>query len=269
LGDEVFGLGSPVSPVPDESGLQQYALLDAECSAKIPTGYDFDQMATIPVNAATSFSALFNEQGFGFPMPGFKKAEWDPKSETILVIGGGSNVGKMAIQYGKLIGLGKILTIASATNTSALKELGATYVIDRHQTPSEIQAQITEIVGSEGLSKIYDCVSWEHDMALSLLSPDKPGILLGLHPVDEAKKAIAERKLNVKATLILGISSFMQPLTKAFWESLPNWVANGDLAIGKYKVIEGFNLPAIEEGLDMYIDGKPVTPVVVHPWGTA
>ncbi|KAL5318015.1 hypothetical protein ACEPPN_015119 [Leptodophora sp. 'Broadleaf-Isolate-01'] len=270
LGDEVFGLGSPISPAPDECGLQQYALLDADCSAKIPPGYDFDQMASIPVNATTSFVALFNEKGFGFPIPGSKKeAEWDPKSETILVIGGGSNVGKIALQFGKLIGLGKILTIASASNTSALKELGATHVIDRHQTSLEIQAQIKDIVGSEGLSKIYDCVSWEHNMALSLFSPDKPGILLGLHVVDEAKKTIAERKLNVKATMMLGISSFMQPHTKAFWDSLPSWVANGDLVIGKYKAIEGFNLSAIEEGLDLYRDGNPVTPVVVHPWGTA
>ncbi|KAF7958696.1 hypothetical protein EAE96_002230 [Botrytis aclada] len=266
VGDDVFGLGSPVSPVPDESGLQQYALLDAECSAKIPTGYDFDQMASIPVNATTSAAAIFNEKGFGFPMPGSKKAEdWDPKSETILVIGGGSNVGKIAIQYGKLLGLGKILTVASASNTSALKELGATHVIDRHQTSSEIQAQIKDIVGSEGLSKIYDCVSWEHEMALALLSPDKPGILLGLHPVDEAKKIIAEKKLNVKATLILGITSFLQPLTKPFWELLPSLVANGNLVIGKYKAIEGFNLAAIEEALDSYRDGSPVTPAVVHP----
>jgi NADPH2:quinone reductase len=246
--------------------LQQYALLDAECTARIPAGYNHDQMASLPVNATTSFSAFFNEKGFGFPMPGSKgKAEWDPKSETILIIGGGSNVGKMAIQYGKLIGLGKILTIASATKSAALKELGATHVIDRHQSVPTIQAQITEILGSESLSKIYDCVSWEHDMALSLLFPDRPGILLALHPVDEVKKTIAERKLNVEATLIIGLSSFMQPLTKPFWESLPNWVANGHLATGNYKVIEGFNLPAIEEGLDSYRDGSSVTPVVVNP----
>jgi len=57
----------------------------------------------------------------------------------------------------------------------------------------------------------------------------------------------------------------MEPLTQTFWEFLPHWIEQGKLAVSKYNVVEGLDLKLIEEGLDLYKDGKPVTPVVVRP----
>ncbi|KAL5314095.1 hypothetical protein ACEPPN_018519 [Leptodophora sp. 'Broadleaf-Isolate-01'] len=267
VGDRVFGLGNPASLTPDFSGLQEYALLEAEASAKIPNGFSFDQAATFPVNVITSIGALFHPLGFGFPAPFHESDKTDEKDTSILIIGGGSNVGKYGIQLARLAGIGKIITIASAANEGLLKELGATHVVDRHASEFEIASQIQSIVGEDGLDKIYDCVSWDYTFPIGLLSTKTPGALLVLHPSQEAEKFVKEKGLDVRVQFIVGTSEFLQPLTKQVWECLPGWIEEGKLAVANYKTIEGFNLKVIEESLDSYRDGKPVTPVVVHPWG--
>ncbi|KAG4434227.1 hypothetical protein IFR05_010297 [Cadophora sp. M221] len=267
IGDRVFGLGNPASPTPEFSGLQEYSLLEAQASAKIPDGFSFDQAATFPVNVITSMGALFHPLGFDFSAPFHESDKVSEKDKSILIIGGGSNVGKYSIQLAKLAGIGKIVTIASVANKRLLKALGATYVVDRHNSESDIASQIQDIVGVDGLDKIYDCVSWDHSFPISLLSTKKPGTLLVLHPSEEAERFVKEKGLDVRVQFIVGTSEFLQPLTKRVWECLPGWIEEGKLAVANYKTIEGFNLKAIEEGLDSYRDGKPVTPVVVHPWG--
>jgi NADPH:quinone reductase len=171
IGDAIFGLGNPFYPTPDMSGLQEYALLDISASAKIPAGFTPEQVVTFPVNAVTSFEALFHPtNGFGFPAPfaptagqGFAYA-----TQNILVIGGGSNVGKLGIQFAKLVGVGRIISIASRKNEAGLKALGATHVVDRHQEPAKVVKAVHTITGSEGVTHVYDCVSWEYSLALSL-----------------------------------------------------------------------------------------------------
>jgi len=251
------------------SGLQQYALLNAEATAKIPDGFTSDDVATFPVNATTSFAALFDGKGFGFPAP-FPRSTaanegFNAKEKMILVIGGGSSVGKLAIQYAKLAGIGRVIAIASAGRTEELKKLGATHVIDRHASPAEIASQIKEITGEDGVENIYDCVSWDYTMSISLLPATKPSTLLTLHPAEEGQKQAKEMKPNARVQFILGTSDFIQPATKQFWEALPVWVNEGSLAVGKYRVIEGLDLKSIEKGLDSYRDGSAVTPVIVHP----
>jgi NADPH2:quinone reductase len=263
-GDDVFGLGKPGNPTPDMSGLQEYALLDAESSAKIPVGFSLDEMVTFPVNAVTSYNALFHEKGFGFPAPiNTKSAPLSP--ETIVIIGGGSNVGKFGIQFAKMAGIGKVVTIASAANTDTLKNLGATHVIDRHAAQESIIEQVHAITGKNGATHIYDCVSWEFSVANALLPTSGKGILLVLHPVDDAEAKFKSEGLDCRVTFVVGNSEWMGSLTHKFWEFLPEWIKEKKLEVSRFKVIEGLDLKLIEEGLDSYKDGKPVIPVVVHP----
>jgi NADPH:quinone reductase len=250
------------------SGLQQYALLSTESCAKIPQGYTPDDMVTFPVNASTSFAALFDVKGFGFPAPPpfpTSKGEFDAKETTVLVIGGGSAVGKLAIQYAKLAGIGTVITIASVGRIEELKTLGATNIIDRYASPEDIRAEVKEITGQEGVEYIYDCASWDYDFAISLLSKTKKSVLLTLHPAEKAIERAKEMRPSARVQFILGSADFIQPHTKAFWEALPIWVKEGALKVGKVRVVEGLNLEGIEEGLASYRDGNAVLPVVVHP----
>jgi NADPH2:quinone reductase len=252
------------------SGLQQYALLSANAAAKVPEGFTPDDMVTFPVNATTSFAALFDAKCFGFPAPApfpqsSSTSNFNAKEKTILVIGGGSAVGKLAIQYAKIAGIGSVITTASPSRTEELKSLGATHVISRYLSASEIEAEVKGITGQEGLEYIYDCVSWDYGMAIGLLREKGKSVLLTLHPAEEAIEKAKERRPEARVVFVLGNSDFIQPNTGRFWEALPAWVKGGHLKVGKYMVVEGLDLERIQEGLKSYRDGSAVEPVVVHP----
>lgn len=251
---------------PDQSGLQEYAILPENSVAKLPSRFDYDQMVTFPVNATTSFSALFNPKGFGFPAPFQGLEQRDLRDETILIVGGGSNVGKFAIQYAALAGIGKILTLASVSGTEELKSLGATHIIDRHGSDIEIRKQISEATEGKGVDKIYDCASWDYTNSVSLLSTERHGTLLILHLPGDIQRVIDEKKLDIRVEFVLGNRAYMEEQGALFWENLPNWVKEGKLRVGKYQIIEGLdNLEKIEAGLESYSSGQAVVPVIVHP----
>jgi NADPH:quinone reductase len=271
IGDAIFGLGNPFHPTPDQSGLQEYALLDISASAKIPTGLTPEQAVTFPVNGVTSFEALFHPaHGFGFPAP-LPGAElgFDYGAQSILIVGGGSNVGKLGIQFAKMAGVGRIITVAARRNEAALKALGATHVVDRHQGLEEVVRAVHAITGVEGVTHVYDCVSWEYSLAVALVSRTKPSVVLTLHPAEGAVELVKEKELEgtVRVGFVVGHSSFLEPLTEAFWKALPGWIEAGKLAVPEYRVVEGLDLRAVEEGLDSYKDGSPVTPFVVRVAG--
>ncbi|KAH8690175.1 chaperonin 10-like protein [Talaromyces proteolyticus] len=274
IGDHVFGQGNPVYPTPDSAGLQEYAILDSEAAAKIPEGVEIDDAVSFPVNATTSFEALFHpENGFGFPLPFtdtsiFPRANKniDPATQTVVIIGGGSNVGKLAIQFANIARIGRIITVASIRNKTSLLSLGATHIIDRHDTPESIAKQIHDIVQRENITHVYDCVSWEFSLALSIVSKTDASKILTLHPAKSGVALAQEQGFDkCQVQFVAGGNEFLRPLLKPFWKYLPLWVKEGKIVIPKYRVIEGFDLELIESALDDYRDGSPVLPAVVHP----
>jgi NADPH:quinone reductase len=272
-GDQVFGQGDPLYPTPDASGLQEYAIIEADAAAKIPPGFTMDDLVTFPINATTAFEAMFHSRGFGFPTPSNdanpSPENFVPASKTIVVIGGGSNVGRLGIQFAKIAGIGRIITVASARNEAALRAMGATHIVDRHASPESIAAQIREI-SPAGVEHVFDCVSWENELslALSIVPTTQPSVVLTLHPPNEGIKLAKEKGLNdCSVRFILGTNDYLQPLTKQLWVNLPKWVEQGKIRVPKYRVIEGLDLKLVEEGLDSYRDGSPVTQFIVHPHG--
>lgn len=237
--EEVFGQGDPMYPTPNSAGLQEYAILDADAVAKVPEGVRMDDAVTFPINATTSFEALFHpENGFGFPapLPGDEKSSSpktniDPQAQTIVIIGGGSSVGRLGIQFGRLAGIGRIITVASIQNEAELRSLGATHVIDRHDTQESIAKKIHEIVAREDITHIYDCVSWDTSLSLLIVSKTKQSIILTLHPADIGT-AQEQGLEKCQIQQLFGQNDFLRPMLKPFWANLPRWIKEGKLAIG-------------------------------------
>lgn len=275
IGDKVFGQGNPVYPTPDLAGLQEYAILDAEAVARLPEGVAMDDAVIFPVNATTSFEALFHpENGFGFPalLAGegsvAKKESIDPKAQTVVIIGGGPSVGRLAIQYASLVGIGRIMTVASVRNEAHLRSLGATHVVDRHDTQESIAKKIHKIVPRDDITHIYDRVSWEFSLPLSMVSKTKKSKVLTLHPAESGAccPSPGARTRTVRSSIVTGHNDFLRPLLKLFWAIFPQWVKEGKIVVPKHRVIEGLDLEKIESALDDYRDRSPVLQVVVHPW---
>src|SRR5258708_33351101 len=121
IGDHVFtqaAFGVAGSP---QNGLQEYAVTDVPFTAKAPEGFSDDQMATIPTNIIAPLVALFEPSLLNIPAPWTDAAKnFDYAAKTLLVVGGGSNCGKFAVQLASLAGIGKIVVVASMKNEKEL-----------------------------------------------------------------------------------------------------------------------------------------------------
>ncbi|KIN03638.1 hypothetical protein OIDMADRAFT_51592 [Oidiodendron maius Zn] len=203
-GQHIFGQGSPVAPIPDSTGLQEFATL------------------------LTSDSAL---------------------QQTLVVIGAGSNVGRLTVQMANFVGLGK----------------GATHVVDRYS--DDIARDIYAVTDGPGsVTNVMDCVNWTFEFAAQLVSSSRPGKIMTLH---QPPTALAELerpgKKDVKAGIVLGIREYFAELAEMFWGNIGEWVAQGKVMPGKFRVIERLDEQKINEALDSYQDGKPVLQAIVHP----
>ncbi|KAL5584186.1 hypothetical protein FOVSG1_015542 [Fusarium oxysporum f. sp. vasinfectum] len=129
VGDAVFGISPVVIPMPSSHGTHQdLVVARSELLHKIPAGVSSKDASVICMPAHTAADALFNVIGLGLPAAGV--AGIDPAGKGILIWGGASSVGIMALQVAKAAGLQYIFATASAKNHDILRELGATHCFD-------------------------------------------------------------------------------------------------------------------------------------------
>jgi NADPH2:quinone reductase len=266
VGDRIFGQAFIAHPTPDQAGLQEYAILEVASTAKVPSGFTDADVVTLPVNVVTAFAALFHPLGLNMPPPfPSTKPPFDYSAETLVIIGGGSNVGKIGLQLAALAGIGKIVVTASATHEEQLLKLGATHVFDRHSpTLSE------EILGVTGpdVTHVFDCANWTFELATSIVTTTSASCIVALHPVEgEAKTHIETQRPKCDAKFLEGSAHSLSYELPEFWSALPVWLQEGKIAIPPYRVIEGLDVEKVNEALDSYRDGSRVVQAVVRPNG--
>ena len=253
IGSHVFSQYSNMSC----AGLQEYSLIKAPYTALVPPGIS-DEDAAFPINAFTSTVCLFHpEIGFGFPFPGTPEAAtFDYSAQTIVIIGGGTNCGKLGIQMARIAGIGTIITTASLAGgaEAELKAFGATHVISRHAPAAEIEKQVRSIVGDE-LVHVYDTFHLDdHSLAVSLLSNSKQGTYTSLLPGAPSAAVAAQKKAGYKGFHLTGSSAASPDLAVLFWKLFPLWLQSGEVKPSKYSVIEGLDAEMVNKALDGYKD---------------
>lgn len=90
-----------------------------DLAIKIPENLSFEEAATLGVGVSTVGQGLY--QSLGLPLPGEAKTG---ESGTILIYGGSTATGGLAIQYAKLSGF-KVITTCSPRNFDYVTSLGA------------------------------------------------------------------------------------------------------------------------------------------------
>ncbi|TGO54427.1 hypothetical protein BCON_0107g00140 [Botryotinia convoluta] len=255
FGDHVFGYPRFVI---DAQGSQQYALLEVGCFAKVPSNVTDDQAATLPVNLFASALSFWSDRTFGFPAPWADDKTFDASSQAIVILGGGTSCGKFAVQVAKITGFGKIVVVASKSNTDELKSYGATHVIDRHGTDSEVKARVQEAVGDE-IVYVYDPINLEHSFAISLLSEKKRGKIVTLLRVKPSSG-------NYDIAQTLGLPQLHTEFSKEFFKLLPGWINSGEIKPLGFKVLEGgLDVDAFNKILDDHRDGRNPGKWHFHP----
>jgi NADPH2:quinone reductase len=218
----------------------------------VPTRISDTEAALYPVNAMTSAMGLFTAMGLGIPFPGSPESKsFDYASTKLVIIGGGSNTGKLAIQLAKLAGIGTIITTASLSGAEELESLGATHVIAR-QAP-DIEKQVRAIVADE-LLYVYETTNVDLNLAVSLLSNSKKGTIA--HLVGPGANETFTAQKDFEAKRVSGFSHAIPDFGQMLWKQLPVWLENGEIKPLQYNIIEGLDADKVNAALDEYQEGK-------------
>ena len=250
-----------------QSGLQEYANVDVDFSAKIPQGITGDEAATLPTNVIAPLVGLFDKSALAIPAPWSPEAKsFDYKGTTLLVMGGGTNCGRFGVQLASLAGIGRIVVVGG--DESQLKSYGATHVLDRHGSPDDVTARIRDIVGDD-LLDAYDAINppATQTIAINALSYTKRGRftrLLPIGPVDESK--VHAKKEGYEFTNTFGSSQARPETCRPFWEKVPEYLAQGKLKATPFEVVDlrDWDVGKVNAVLDRYRDGERVVKTHFH-----
>ncbi|MBV8772514.1 MAG: NAD(P)-dependent alcohol dehydrogenase [Deltaproteobacteria bacterium] len=121
--------------------LTEYVALSEEGLIRIPDYMSFEEAASLPCAAVTSWNALVS---MGRLTAG----------ETVLVLGTGG-VSIFALQFARIHGARVIATSSSDAKLARLRELGATGVIN-YKTNPEWDAQVLEMTGGQGVDHVIE-----------------------------------------------------------------------------------------------------------------
>ncbi|KAH7303088.1 zinc-binding dehydrogenase family oxidoreductase [Stachybotrys elegans] len=158
-GDRVLGAVPGVhSLTPRAGAFAQYTCAPDYVLLKIPSFISFEEAVTFGASIGTVGMALFRS----LQVPGYPMEPASRPGQTVLVYGGSTATGTLALQILKLSGLKPIAT-ASPKNFDLVKSYGAEAVFDYHA--QDFVAQIKTYTKSS-LKYIIDCVSTAETMEL-------------------------------------------------------------------------------------------------------
>ena len=128
-------------------GYAQYCIASVATTLPIPSGFDMKQAAGLPEALMT---AWFNVFMLGRLAPG----EW------LLVHGGSSGVGSIAIQLAKLENARVVTTVGNAQKGEVCEKLGADRVVNYRE--QDFVAQVKDASGGHGADVILDMVGADY-----------------------------------------------------------------------------------------------------------
>lgn len=149
LGTAVTGLhlGQPVCALVSGGGYAQYAVAPAGQCLAVPKALSMVEAAAVPETLFTVWTNIFER---AYVAPG----------ETVLVHGGTSGIGTMAIALCRLFGVHILVTCGSAEKCAQTLALGADHAIDYSQT--DFVDEVARITGGKGVNVVLDMVGGDY-----------------------------------------------------------------------------------------------------------
>ena len=179
-------------------GYAEYCLAPAGTCLPVPEVLRLAEAAAMPETLFTVWTNLF-ERGFAV------------EGETVLVHGGTSGIGTMAIKLGTLFGLEVIVTCGSDEKCAAAIELGAAHAIN-YQTTDFVDA-VQRWTEGQGVSVVLDMVGGDYvPRNLACLGDDGRHVSIAFQRGPAAEISIVE-VMRRRLTLT---GSFLRPRDLAF-----------------------------------------------------
>jgi len=146
-GAEPALLGLPVCALLAGGGYAQYAVAPAGQCLPVPPALSTVEAAAIPETLYTVWTNLFER---AYAVPG----------DTVLVHGGTSGIGTMAIALGRLFGLTVIVTAGSDAKCRAALDLGAGHAINYRE--ADFVEEVRRITEGQGVQAVLDMVGGDY-----------------------------------------------------------------------------------------------------------
>ncbi|KAK0115321.1 hypothetical protein ONS96_013780 [Cadophora gregata f. sp. sojae] len=173
-GDRVAGFSHGANDRNPVTGtFANYILMKGDLTLRIPPNMSFEDAATTPCGLVTVGLGFYRHLELPF-------LTYPVESKTagpfILIYGGSSATGSLAIQFAKLSGL-TVITTASPRNFDFVKSLGADHVFDYHNP--EVGAKINSLTANT-LHLVFDTIAIPSSSTISAqaLSTSPTGKLL-------------------------------------------------------------------------------------------
>jgi NADPH2:quinone reductase len=139
--------GQRVCALVTGGGYAEYCLAQAAHCLPVPDGLSLAEAAALPETLFTVWHNVFQRGGA-------------QAGETMLVHGGTSGIGSMAILLGKAFGLRVIVTCGSAAKCEAARGIGADLAID-YKTQDFVE-EVKAFTGGKGVELVLDMVAGDY-----------------------------------------------------------------------------------------------------------
>ncbi|MXO70553.1 zinc-binding dehydrogenase [Altererythrobacter buctensis] len=212
----VVALGEGVDPVwldlqvcalCNGGGYAEYCVVPAGQCLKVPAGLSLAEAAALPETLFTVWHNVFQRGGVR-------------DGELLLVHGGTSGIGSLAVKLGALFGLTVIATCGSAEKCAVALDLGAAHAIN-YRT-EDFVARVHELTGGRGVDVVLDMVAGPYTQRnLDCLAVD--GRLVTIATQGGFKAEINVGKLMVRRLSLTG--STLRPRSAAFKAALAAEIA--------------------------------------------
>lgn len=223
-GDRICGFvhGGNVNQLED-GAFAEYIVAKGDLQMHIPDNLSFQQAATLGVGITTVGQSLYQTLKLALPTEPLKTPE------PLLIYGGSTATGVLAIQFAKLSGY-KVYTTCSPRNFDLVKSLGADEVFDYKDPKS---AAAIRAATDDKLKLVLDTISLESTAeycgaAMSTTGGDYTALL-----------AAGVKRENVNNHMTLGYTVVGEPFDK-FGQSWPAIPENKEFAIKWWKIAEPF-----------------------------
>jgi len=253
----------------DFGGFQQYALAIASTVAKIPSNISYDEAAAVPMCLTAPYVGLYNQKpaGLGLVSPVYPEGVGKYSGNPIFILGGTSSIGQNAIQLAKLSGFSPIITTASLKHAEFLKSIGATHVIDRSISTSNLASEISGILTQNvPLKYAIDSISIPDTQQTAYDVLAQGGKLITFLP--SVIKATQEKDI------VYVFGSLREPvnielLETLYHDNLERLLKEGAIKPNRVEILPN-GLAGIQEGLNRLEAGQVSRlKLVVHPQDTA
>ena len=242
----------------DYGAFQEFALAEWQGVVALPQSLSFEEGAVFPLAVATALSGWTS---IGVPLT---QKHSPADKQAVLIWGGASSVGTIAIQSAKSMGF-TVYTTASAKNHAYLKTLGADATFDYKD--SNATSEIIAAAKKDGvtLKTAFLTAAGTMDPILEVLKVTKGNEIAKLAhaPLIPADAPSAEGIEVVFINRPSDDAERQQFTFDAFHTWLESGLASGTVVSSPPIKIETGGLEALNKGLDMFKEGVSATKIVV------